>query len=213
MSLPFHPYPLTLTENSLNEHLLRVYLVASGIEPRPSGLESDVLTHSFPNFLSHRALVLFSGLYDVVGRPSGIGVRDFDCGAVGSGNLDYMAEILDTEMERANAMNGALVETQRDLSNINSGLQRNMAIFKNRGVIEENCLSTSLNTLSGTIPVSLLPYPSCRKPTIPATFTNEVFQEYKAVCFTDGSKLNGRVGLACVIYEEGVENVPASIKR
>ncbi|GFU76690.1 hypothetical protein TNCV_2275701 [Trichonephila clavipes] len=47
-----------------------------------------------------------------------------------------MAEILDTEMERVNAMNGALVQTQRDLSNINSGLQRNMAMLKNRGVIE-----------------------------------------------------------------------------
>ncbi|GFW06282.1 RNase H domain-containing protein [Trichonephila clavipes] len=37
--------------------------------------------------------------------------------------------------------------------------------------------------------------------------TNEVFQEHKTVCFTDGSKLNGRVGIACVIYEEGVEYV------
>ncbi|GFW24284.1 RNase H domain-containing protein [Trichonephila clavipes] len=48
--------------------------------------------------------------------------------------------------------------------------------------------------------------PSCRKPITLVTYINEVFQEYKVVCFTDGSKLNGRVGLACVIYGEGVEN-------
>ncbi|GFS60576.1 RNase H domain-containing protein [Trichonephila clavipes] len=46
-----------------------------------------------------------------------------------------------------------------------------------------------------------------KKPITLVTYINEVFQEYKTVCFTDGSKLNGRVGLACVIYEEGVENV------
>ncbi|GFX17914.1 RNase H domain-containing protein [Trichonephila clavipes] len=57
------------------------------------------------------------------------------------------------------------------------------------------------------IPVSLLPHLSCRKPITLVTYTNEVFQEFKTVCFTDGSKLNGKVGLACVIYEEGVENV------
>ncbi|GFU46922.1 hypothetical protein TNCV_3790071 [Trichonephila clavipes] len=45
-----------------------------------------------------------------------------------------------------------------------------------------------------------------RKPIILVTYTNEVFQEYKTVCFTDRSKWNGRAGLACVIYEEGVES-------
>ncbi|GFY53180.1 uncharacterized protein TNIN_384701 [Trichonephila inaurata madagascariensis] len=67
--------------------------------------------------------------------------------------------------------------------------------------------STSLGTLDGTIPVSLLPPPSCRKPITLVTYSNEVFQEYKIICFIDGSKLNGRVDLACVIYEERVENV------
>ncbi|GFW73996.1 retrovirus-related Pol polyprotein from transposon 17.6 [Trichonephila clavipes] len=52
------------------------------------------------------------------------------------------------------------------------------------------------------IPVSLLPHPSCRKPITLVTYTNEVFQEYKTVCFTDGRKWNGKVGLACLIYEE-----------
>ncbi|GFY48816.1 reverse transcriptase domain-containing protein [Trichonephila inaurata madagascariensis] len=45
-----------------------------------------------------------------------------------------------------------------------------------------------------------------QKPITLMTYTNEVYQEYKTVCFTDGRKLNGRVGLARVIYEEGVEN-------
>ncbi|GFX86054.1 RNase H domain-containing protein [Trichonephila clavipes] len=72
--------------------------------------------------------------------------------------------------------------------------------------VRENHLSTSLSTLEGTIPDSLLPHPSCWKPITLVTYINEVFQEYKTVCFTDGRKLNGRVGLVCVIYEEGVEN-------
>ncbi|GFT44992.1 RNase H domain-containing protein [Trichonephila clavipes] len=61
--------------------------------------------------------------------------------------------------------------------------------------------------LDGTIPVSLLPHPSCRKPITLVSYSNEVSQEYRTVCFTDGSKLNGRVGLACAIYEKGVEYV------
>ncbi|GFV34116.1 transforming growth factor-beta-induced protein ig-h3 [Trichonephila clavipes] len=81
----------------------------------------------------------------------------------------------------------------------------NLVILNNLDV-RENYLSTCLGRLDGMIPVSLLPHPSPRKPITLVSYTYEVFQEYKTVCFTDGSKLNGRVGVACVIYEEGVEN-------
>ncbi|GFY62471.1 RNase H domain-containing protein [Trichonephila inaurata madagascariensis] len=56
--------------------------------------------------------------------------------------------------------------------------------------VRENYLSTSLGMLDGMIPVSLLPHPSCKKPITLVTYTNQVFQEYKTVYFTDGSKLN-----------------------
>ncbi|GFU62435.1 transforming growth factor-beta-induced protein ig-h3 [Nephila pilipes] len=69
----------------------------------------------------------------------------------------------------------------------------------------ESFLSISLGTLDGAIPISLLPHPSCRKPITLVTYSNEVLQDYKNICFTDGSKLNGIVGLACVMYEEGFE--------
>ncbi|GFT95986.1 RNase H domain-containing protein [Nephila pilipes] len=78
------------------------------------------------------------------------------------------------------------------------------AILNNPDV-QESFLSTSLGTLDGAIPISLLPYPSCRKPITLVTYSNEVLQNYKTICFTDGSKLNGGVGLACVIYVEGFE--------
>ncbi|GFV69915.1 RNase H domain-containing protein [Trichonephila clavipes] len=79
-------------------------------------------------------------------------------------------------------------------------------VIQNNFDVRENYLSTSLGTLDGTIPVPLLSHPSCSKPITLVTYTNKVFQEYKTVCFTDRSKLNERVGLACVIYENGVEN-------
>ena len=68
-----------------------------------------------------------------------------------------------------------------------------------------NYLRNSLDTLDGVTPVSLLLHPSCRKPIDVITYTNEVLLKYKTICFTDGSKLNGRVGLACIIYEDGAE--------
>ncbi|GFY19219.1 RNase H domain-containing protein [Trichonephila clavipes] len=88
-----------------------------------------------------------------------------------------------------------------------SGIPPIDLVILNNLDVRENYLSTSLGTLDGTIPVSLLPHPLCRKPITLVSYTNEIFQEYKTVCFTDGSKLNGRVGLACVIYEKGVEYV------
>ncbi|GFV01624.1 putative 115 kDa protein in type-1 retrotransposable element R1DM [Trichonephila clavipes] len=92
-----------------------------------------------------------------------------------------------------------------------SGIPPIDLVILNNLDVRENYLSTSLGTLDGMIPVSLLPHPSCRKPITLVSYTNEVFQEYKTVCFTDGSKLNGRVGLACVIYEKVVEYVTSSI--
>ncbi|GFY55723.1 transforming growth factor-beta-induced protein ig-h3 [Trichonephila inaurata madagascariensis] len=88
-----------------------------------------------------------------------------------------------------------------------SGIPSIDLVILNNLDVRESYLSTSLVTLDGTIPVPLLPHPSCRKPITLVSYSNEVFQEYKIICFTDGSKLNGRVGLACVIYEEGVEKV------
>ncbi|GFX04072.1 RNase H domain-containing protein [Trichonephila clavipes] len=68
-----------------------------------------------------------------------------------------------------------------------SGIPPIDLVILNNLDVRENYLSTSLGTLDGTIPVSLLPHPSCRKPITLVSYTNEVFQEYKTVCFTDGS--------------------------
>ena len=59
----------------------------------------------------------------------------------------------------------------------------------------------------------LLPLPLCRKPTDVVTYTNEVLLKYKTICFTDGSKLDGRVGLACVIYDDGAEKTSFQHRR
>ncbi|GFX64597.1 uncharacterized protein TNCV_1671331 [Trichonephila clavipes] len=88
-----------------------------------------------------------------------------------------------------------------------SGISPIDLVILNNLDVRENYLSISLGTLERTIPISFLPHPSCIKTITLVSYTNEVFQEYKTVCFTYGSKLNGRVGLACVIYEKGVEYV------
>lgn len=57
------------------------------------------------------------------------------------------------------------------------------------------------------LPVSCLPHPSSREPNPVVTYADDVFQKYKTICFTDGSKLVGKVGLAFVVYEDGMETV------
>ncbi|GFX49475.1 transposable element Tcb2 transposase [Trichonephila clavipes] len=71
-----------------------------------------------------------------------------------------------------------------------SGIPPIDVIILNNLDVRENYLSTNLGTLNGTIQVSFLPHPSCRKPITLVTYTNEVFQEYKTVCFTEGRKLH-----------------------
>ena len=78
-------------------------------------------------------------------------------------------------------------------------------IILNNLEVRENYLRNSLDTLVGAIPVSFLPHNSCRKPIAVVTHTNEVLLNYKTICFTDGSKLDRKVGLACVIYKDGAE--------
>ncbi|GFW63373.1 transforming growth factor-beta-induced protein ig-h3 [Trichonephila clavipes] len=80
-----------------------------------------------------------------------------------------------------------------------SGIPPIDLVILNNLDVRETYLSTSLGTLDGTIPVSLLPHPSCRKPITLVSYTNEVFQEYKTVCFTDGSKIEWK-GRSCLRY-------------
>ena len=79
-----------------------------------------------------------------------------------------------------------------------------LIILKNLEV-RENYLSNSLDALDGVIPVSLLQHLSIRKAIAVVTLTGEVFLKYKTICFTDVRKLDGRVGLAIVIYEDGAK--------
>ena len=65
--------------------------------------------------------------------------------------------------------------------------------------------TASLDTLNGTIPVYLLPDPSSRKSITVVTYADEDFLKCKTICFTDGSKLDGKVFLTRVIYEDGAE--------
>nr|XP_042903993.1 uncharacterized protein LOC122270499 [Parasteatoda tepidariorum] len=82
-------------------------------------------------------------------------------------------------------------------------------IILNNLELKEKIKDNDCLTLDGKLPISCLPHPACRKPVIIIPYVNNVFQEYKTICFTDGSKLDGRVGLAFVIYENGTENVTA----
>ncbi|GFW45508.1 uncharacterized protein TNCV_3244481 [Trichonephila clavipes] len=57
-----------------------------------------------------------------------------------------------------------------------SGIPPFDLVILNNLDVREYYLSTSLGTLDGTIPVSLLPHPSCKEPITLVTYTNEVLQ-------------------------------------
>ena len=76
-------------------------------------------------------------------------------------------------------------------------------------------MRNSLDILDGAIHVSLSPDPSSRKPIIRILpMQTKFFLKYKAICFTGGSKLDGRVSRACVFYEDEAKKnyFPVSIK-
>ncbi|XP_054715555.1 uncharacterized protein LOC129225035 [Uloborus diversus] len=61
------------------------------------------------------------------------------------------------------------------------------------------------NFLNGKLPISSLPHPSSRKPITVVNCDSIILDHYNLTCFTDGSKLEGRVGLAFVVYENGMK--------
>ncbi|KAG8190140.1 hypothetical protein JTE90_026708 [Oedothorax gibbosus] len=61
------------------------------------------------------------------------------------------------------------------------------------------------NNMDGRLPISRLPHPSSRKSVTVVNYDSIILEEYNIVCFTDGSKLNGQVDLAFVVYENRIE--------
>ncbi|PRD20017.1 UNVERIFIED_CONTAM: hypothetical protein NCL1_55795 [Trichonephila clavipes] len=66
----------------------------------------------------------------------------------------------------------------------------------------KNCTNTSLD---GSLRVYELPHPSERFPLNLVNYCKNVENNFPVVCFTNGSKINNKVGLAFVIFQDFVE--------
>ena len=59
--------------------------------------------------------------------------------------------------------------------------------------------------MNGTLPVVSLPHPSLRTPINLVDFEKCILDDYDILCFTDGSKMNEKVGLAFVLFQHDLE--------
>ena len=79
-------------------------------------------------------------------------------------------------------------------------VMRNSALARNAFI-----QSGSDAFLNGTLPVVSLPHPSLRTPINLVDFEKCILDDYDILCFTDGSKMNEKVGLAFVLFQHDLE--------
>ncbi|GFT36002.1 retrovirus-related Pol polyprotein from type-1 retrotransposable element R1 4 [Trichonephila clavipes] len=69
-------------------------------------------------------------------------------------------------------------------------------------IATKNCTNKSLD---GSLRVSELPHPSERFPVNLVNYRKNIENNFPVVCFTDDSKINTKVGLAFVIFQDFIE--------
>ncbi|GFW39024.1 RNase H domain-containing protein [Trichonephila clavipes] len=69
-------------------------------------------------------------------------------------------------------------------------------------IATKNCTNKCLD---GSLRVSELPHPSERFPLNLVNYRKNIENNFPVVCFTDGSKINSKVGLAFVIFQDFIE--------
>ena len=84
--------------------------------------------------------------------------------------------------------------------------ENNFTSYVNRCIGYKDSLSCySSSAFDHQLPLSALPHPSVRRPAHILDSIDVVEKLFPIVCYTDGSKIDNRVGFAYVIYENGVE--------
>ncbi|GBM01462.1 hypothetical protein AVEN_209283-1 [Araneus ventricosus] len=80
-----------------------------------------------------------------------------------------------------------------------------MFIVHNRDfkIATKTCIA---NNQDVCLPVSKMPHPSERSPINLVSYYQNIEDNFPVVCFTDGSKINSKVGLAFVVFQDHVEN-------
>ncbi|GBL85042.1 hypothetical protein AVEN_221280-1 [Araneus ventricosus] len=69
-------------------------------------------------------------------------------------------------------------------------------------IATETCIA---NNQDVCLPVSKMPHPSERSPINLVSYYKNIEDNIPVVCFTDGSKINSKVGLAFVVLQDHIE--------
>ncbi|GFW02816.1 uncharacterized protein TNCV_3732161 [Trichonephila clavipes] len=73
-------------------------------------------------------------------------------------------------------------------------------------VFRENLSASSISNHDCTLSPFFLPHPSERNAIDIIQFSDKSTDDFLVICYTDGSKINGRVGFAFVVFRSGVES-------
>ncbi|GFX40890.1 sucrase-isomaltase, intestinal [Trichonephila clavipes] len=70
----------------------------------------------------------------------------------------------------------------------------------------ENLSASSISNYDCILSPSFIPHPSERNAINTVQFSDKSTEDFPVICYTDGSKIDGRVGFAFVVFRSGVES-------
>ncbi|GFW22123.1 hypothetical protein TNCV_1632531 [Trichonephila clavipes] len=70
----------------------------------------------------------------------------------------------------------------------------------------ENLFASSISNYDCILSPFFLPYPSERNTINIIQLSDKSTNDFPVICYTDGSKIDGRIGFALVVFRSGVES-------
>ncbi|GFU10164.1 RNase H domain-containing protein [Trichonephila clavipes] len=70
----------------------------------------------------------------------------------------------------------------------------------------ENLSASSISNYDCILSPFFIPHPSKRNAINIVQFSDKSTEDFPVICYTDGSKIDGRVGFAFVVFSSGVES-------
>ncbi|GFU43775.1 RNase H domain-containing protein [Trichonephila clavipes] len=79
-------------------------------------------------------------------------------------------------------------------------------IFLHKIAFREHLSVSSISNYDCILPPFFHPHPSERNAINIVQFSDKITDDFSVICYTDGSKIDGRVGFAFVVFRSGVES-------